>query len=175
MAWFVGWLAVAMGLGGACGYLDPIGASGSMPVLVTAALGVITNAAAVGLLYQSTPPDAERRLWIAGIVGVLLGLALLGVNWWAGNTWAEGICRADVGFVTGISFAWVPIGSIVGLGLGIVGLGVVSTYGLTPGETVYLDDEGFTHDGITMGSLILGITTVVVALVWGRTFPQRRR
>ncbi|MEM6929110.1 MAG: hypothetical protein AAF602_19385, partial [Myxococcota bacterium] len=80
----------------------------------------------------------------------------------------------DVGFVTGLSFVWVPVGSIVGFGLGIIGLGVLSTYGLTPGQTVYLDDTGFTHDGVTMGSLVLGIVTVVVAMIWGRTFPQRR-
>ncbi len=174
MAWFFGWLAVGMGLGGTCGYLDPLGASGSMPLMVTAAIGAITNAAAVGLMYQSLPPDPGRRLWIAGVAGALLALVLVGVNWYAGNSVAAGVCRADVGFVTGVAFTWVPIGSIVGFGLGIVGLGVVGTYGLTPDQTTYLDDQGLTRDGVTMGTLILGIVTVVVAMVWGRTFPQRR-
>ena len=174
MAWFFAWLVVGMGLGGACGYMDPLGASGAMPVMVTAALGAIANAAAVGIMYQSLPPEPGRRLWIAGIAGAVLGLVLLGVNWYAGNSWAEGICRADVGFATGLSFVWVPVGSIIGFGLGIAGLGALGTYGLTPGQTVYVDDHGLTHDGVTMGSLILAIVTVVVAMVWGRTFPQRR-
>lgn len=174
MAWLFGWLLVAMGLGGTCGYLDPLGASGSMPLTVTAAVGAIANAAAVGLMYQSLPPEPGRRLWIAGVAGVVLGLLLFGINYWAGNSWAEGICRADVGFVSGVSFVWVPIGSIVGFGLGIAGLGALGTYGLTPGQTVYLDDKGFTTEGVTMGSVILGIVTVVFAMLWGRIFPQRR-
>jgi len=174
MAWFFGWLLVAMGLGGACGYLDPLGASGSMPVLVTAAIGAITNAAAIGLMYQSLPPDPGRRIQVAGAVGIVLAVVLVGISQWSGNTVAEGICYADVGFASGVSFVWVPVGSIIGLGLGIAGLGALGTYGLTPGQTVYLDDNGFTEDGITMGSLLLGIITVVVAMIWGRTFPQRR-
>ncbi|MEN0063022.1 MAG: hypothetical protein AAGA48_12785 [Myxococcota bacterium] len=174
MAYFLGWLVVAMGLGGTCGYLDPLNAAGSMPLTVTGAIGAVTNAAVIGLLYQSLPPEAERRLWIAGITGAVLALILIVVNWWVGGTVAEGVCRADVGFVTGISFVWVPVGSIIGLGLGIAGLGALATYGLTPGDTVYFDGNVPTQEGISSGTLILGLVTAIVAVVWGRTFPQRR-